>query len=115
MLKLQRMLMVLLCAGIVAAFSGCASTESGKATGGGVEKKHQSTGEYIDDAAITTKVKAALAADPLTKATQVNVETYQGVVQLSGFVDNQEMVSKAAEIAKGVEGVKSVKNNLAVK
>lgn len=114
MLKLQRMLMVLLCAGIAAAFTGCASTDSGKATGGSVEKK-QSTGEYVDDAAITTKVKSALAADPTAKATQVNVETYQGVVQLSGFVDSQESASKAVEIAKGVEGVKSVKNNMAVR
>lgn len=72
----------------------------------------RSTGEYIDDKAITAKVKAALLKDPEVKALQVKVETYNGVVQLSGFVDNPEQISRAGEVAKGVEGVKSVKNDL---
>ena len=72
----------------------------------------RSTGEYIDDKAVTAKVKAALLKDPEVKALQVKVETYNGVVQLSGFVDKPEQISRAGEIAKGVEGVKSVKNDL---
>ena len=70
------------------------------------------TGEYLDDKVVTTKVKAALLKDPEVKALQVNVETYNGVVQLSGFVDKPEQIPRAAEVAKGVEGVKSVKNDL---
>jgi osmotically-inducible protein OsmY len=69
-------------------------------------------GEVIDDSLISSKVKAAFAADPEVKATEVQVETYKGVVQLSGFVDNEQMVRRAVEIARGVKGVKSVKNNL---
>lgn len=72
----------------------------------------RSTGEYIDDKAVTAKVKAAFLKDPEVKALQVKVETYNGVVQLSGFVDKPEQISRAGEIAKGVEGVKSVKNDL---
>jgi osmotically-inducible protein OsmY len=72
----------------------------------------RSTGEYIDDKAVTAKVKAALLKDPEVKALQVKVETYNGVVQLSGFVDKPEQISRAGEVAKGVEGVKSVKNDL---
>jgi osmotically-inducible protein OsmY len=75
----------------------------------------RSTGEYIDDKAVTAKVKAALLKDPDVKALQVHVETYNGVVQLSGFVDKPEQISRAAEVAKGVEGVKSVKNDLNVR
>jgi osmotically-inducible protein OsmY len=73
------------------------------------------TGETFDDASITAKVKTQLAADDTTKAYQINVDTYRGTVQLSGFVDSQQSVDRATEIAKGVEGVKDVKNNLTVK
>jgi len=83
---------------------GCASTRS-----------HESTGEYIDDSAITTKVKAALVADKEVSALSVNVETFRGVVQLSGFADNQREISRAVSVARGVKGVKSVKNDLRVK
>lgn len=83
---------------------GCASSPS-----------RESTGEYIDDATITTKVKAALVADKEVSALQVNVETFRGVVQLSGFADNQREISRAASVARGVKGVKSVKNDLRVK
>ena len=75
----------------------------------------RSTGAYVDDKVVSTKVKAALLKDPEVKALQVNVETYQGVVQLSGFVDKSEQISRAAEVTKGVEGVKSVKNDLIVR
>jgi osmotically-inducible protein OsmY len=70
------------------------------------------TGEYVDDKVVTTKVKAALLNDPEVKGLQVNVETFNGVVQLSGFVDTPEQIPRATEVAKGVEGVKSVKNDL---
>lgn len=75
----------------------------------------RSTGEYVDDKVITTKVKAALLNDTEVKGLQVHVETFNGVVQLSGFVEKPEQISRAAEVAKGVEGVKSVKNDLHVR
>jgi osmotically-inducible protein OsmY len=77
--------------------------------------KHESTGQYIDDSVITSKVKTQLAADDFLKSFQISVETYKGVVQLSGFVDSQQAVNKAGEITRNVGGVKSVKNNLIVK
>ena len=77
--------------------------------------KHASTGEFIDDAMITGKVKAALVADPQLKATEINVETYKGTVQLSGFVSAPEEVPKAVQLVRGIEGVKSVKNDMVVK
>jgi osmotically-inducible protein OsmY len=85
----------------VLAVLGCAGTDTSR-----------STGTYIDDKTISTQVTAKLAADPATKATQIQVETYDGVVQLSGFVDSKESIPKAEEIARSVEGVKKVKNNL---
>jgi len=84
--------------------SGCAES-----------KHHESTGQYIDDSTITTKVKAAILDDPDLHVTQVNVETYQGVVQLSGFVDDHSQIKKAEQDARNVEGVRSVKNDLRVK
>ena len=75
----------------------------------------EGTGEYIDDSVITGKVKAAFAADPVVKATQVQVETFKGTVQLSGFVDSRESAQKAVEIARGVKGVKSVKNDTVIR
>lgn len=75
----------------------------------------RSTGKYIDDKVVSAKVKTALLQDPEVKALQVKVETYNGVVQLSGFVDKPEQIHRAAEVAKGVEGVKSVKNDLALR
>jgi osmotically-inducible protein OsmY len=76
---------------------------------------HEGTGEYIDDSVITSKVKAAFAADPTVKATQVKVETFKGTVQLSGFVDSRESAQRAVEIARGVKGVKSVKNDTVIR
>jgi hyperosmotically inducible protein len=78
-------------------------------------RSRESAGEYIDDATITTRVKAALVEDPQVKAREVNVETARGVVQLSGFVANAADASRAAEIARKVPGVKSVKNDIRVK
>jgi hyperosmotically inducible periplasmic protein len=75
----------------------------------------ESTGEYIDDTAITAKVKAALVADKEVSAMSVNVETFRGVVQLSGFADGQKEISRAVSVARGVKGVKSVKNDLRIK
>ena len=77
--------------------------------------KREGAGEYVDDALITTKVKAALAADPNVKATEVNVETFKGMVQLSGFVSSKESIRKAIDLARGVTGVKGVKNDMTVK
>jgi osmotically-inducible protein OsmY len=75
----------------------------------------EGTGEYIDDTVITSKVKAAFAADPAVKATQVKVETFKGTVQLSGFVDSRESAQRAVELARGVKGVKSVKNDTVIR
>jgi hypothetical protein len=75
----------------------------------------EGTGEFVDDAVITTKVKAALAADPQVKATEVKVNTFKGVVQLSGFVSSPEAARRAVEIARGVEGVREVRNDMVVK
>ena len=83
---------------------GCTSTQ-----------QHQSASEYIDDAVITTKVKAALFNDPDLSAAEINVETYNGEVQLSGFVSTQSQINQAVQVAKKVEGVRKVKNSLLVK
>lgn len=83
---------------------GCAST----ATKSG-------TGEYIDDSVITTKVKAAVLKEETLKSSEINVETFKGVVQLSGFVNSQADIAKAAQVASGVEGVMSVKNDMRLK
>lgn len=80
--------------------AGCAGTSTSRATG-----------EYVDDAVITSRVKAAFAADPSVKATEVQVETFRGTVQLSGFVDSRESAQKAVQIARQVKGVKEVRNN----
>lgn len=75
----------------------------------------ESTGEYISDTWITTKVKAALAEDPNVKATEVNVETFKGAVQLSGFVSTQAAMYQAVRVANGIRGVTSVRNDMRVK
>jgi len=89
---------------LITTFMACASTS-----------KHESSGQYIDDSVITSKVKTQLAADDFLKSFQISVETYKGVVQLSGFVDSQTAIDKAGQITRSVNGVKSVKNNLIVK
>ncbi|MBP7063153.1 BON domain-containing protein [Ferrovibrio sp.] len=77
--------------------------------------RQESTGEYVDSAAITTKVKAAILNEPSLKSLQISVETFKDAVQLSGFVDSSASRAKAGEITRNVEGVKSVKNDLVVK
>ena len=89
---------------LIASFAACASTS-----------KQEGAGEYVDDSVITTKVKSQLAADDFLKSFEISVETYKGIVQLSGFVDSQQAVDKAGEIARSVQGVKSVENDLNVK
>lgn len=76
---------------------------------------HRGTGEYIDDAAITTRVKTAFAADPQVKATEVQVETFRGTVQLSGFVDSPDSAARAAQLAREVPGVKEVRNSMVIR
>ena len=78
-------------------------------------RTHESTGEYVDDSVITTKVKALLAEDDFLRSFQISVETFKGTVQLSGFVNSQQAVDKAGQIARSVKGVSSVKNSLIVK
>jgi len=75
----------------------------------------ESTGEYVDDAAITTKVKTKILQDPNLKVLQINVETFKGVVQLSGFVNSSEAADRAVQVARGVEGVQRVENKMTVK
>lgn len=78
-------------------------------------RKKESAGEYVDDASITAKVKAAVLGDDSLKSTEINVETYKGIVQLTGFVRSRADIDKAVQVAKGVKGVKSVKNDMIVK
>jgi osmotically-inducible protein OsmY len=75
----------------------------------------RSTGEFIDDSTIANKVKVALYADKEVSGTQVEVEVYRGTVQLSGFVDHAAQAQKAVQIARGVDGVKEVRNSLIIK
>jgi osmotically-inducible protein OsmY len=85
-------------------FVGCASTT-----------KHEGSGEYVDDTVITTKVKTAILEAPSLKSSEINVETFKGVVQLSGFVKSNADINKAIEVARGVKGVTSVKNDMRLK
>jgi len=80
---------------------------------GGPQK--ESTGEYVDDTVITTKVKTAILNEPSLKVAEINVETFKGIVQLSGFVSSQADINKAVGVARGVGGVKSVKNDMRLK
>jgi osmotically-inducible protein OsmY len=77
--------------------------------------QQEGTGEYIDDTVITTKVKAAIIKDDDLKATEINVETFKGVVQLSGFVSSKQAAQKAVELTRSISGVKSVVNKMTVK
>jgi len=84
--------------------AGCAPTAT-----------HEGTGEYVDDSVITTKVKASIFNEPSLKSTEINVETFKGTVQLSGFVAQPGDITKAGEIARSVKGVTGVKNDIHVK
>jgi hyperosmotically inducible protein len=97
----------MLAATLALAIAACATTEG---------EKKQTAGSYIDDATVTAKVKTAIASDVGVKAaSNVNVETFEGTVQLSGFADSQDQASKAVAAAKKVGGVRSVKNDIRIK
>jgi len=89
---------------MLSAVVGCASTA-----------KQESTGQYVDDSAITAGVKAAILNAPTLKVSEINVETFKGTVQLSGFVSSAENIGTASSVARSVNGVKSVKNDLRLK
>jgi len=95
---------ILVLAIVVASVWGCGSTAT-----------KEGTGEYVDDSVITTKVKTAIFNDSSLKVNEINVETFKGVVQLSGFVRSQADIDKAVQVARGVGGVKSVKNDMRLK
>ena len=93
------------------ALGGCASQREASSP-----PPSRSVGEFTSDAALTAKVKTALAsATGLGSAVNINVQTNRGVVQLNGFVDSQDKIERAIEVARGVEGVRSVENNLSAK
>ena len=104
MIFAKRISTYFLAATLVAVFAGCASTAT-----------KEGTGEYIDDTVITTKVKAAILNEPTLKSAEINVETFKGVVQLSGFVKEQASAVKAGELTRAIKGVTSVKNDIRMK
>ena len=104
MKQLGKYLSALFMAFVLITAVGCASTS-----------KQEGTGEYVDDSVITTKVKAAMLNEPTLKSAEINVETFKGVVQLSGFVSSQAAANKAVEVARSVGGVKSVRNDMRMK
>ncbi len=89
---------------LLGGLTGCASTG-----------KQESTGQYMDDTAITAKVKAAIFEDPSLKSAEINVETFKGRVQLSGFVTSRAAIDRGVAVARGVGGVSSVANDMRVK
>jgi osmotically-inducible protein OsmY len=100
-MKLTNRFVTFILAILLASLLGCAGTS-----------KQEGTGEYLDDTVITTKVKAAIFNEPSLKSAQINVETFKGTVQLSGFVSSRADINKAVEVARGVKGVTSVKNDM---
>lgn len=104
MKQLRKYLSALFLATTLVSVVGCASTA-----------KQEGTGEYVDDSVITTKVKAAILNEPTLKVAEINVETFKGVVQLSGFVASSAAANKAVDLARAVRGVKSVKNDMRLK
>lgn len=104
MIKLHNSIILLVCIGLITLFAGCAATQD-----------RESTGQYVDDSVITTKVMTAIYDEPSLKVFQIGVETVNGVVQLNGSVNSERSVKKAGDIAGRVEGVIGVRNNLTVK
>lgn len=104
MKRAARHLAAIFLAVTLVSFVGCASTSA-----------REGSGEYVDDTVITTKVKAAILNEPTLKVADINVEIFKGVVQLSDFVDSRTDIDKAAEVARGVGGVKSVKSDMRLK
>ena len=103
-MKNLRIVSSLIAALMLTTVVGCASTD-----------KKESVGEYVDDTVITTAVKAAIVNEPSLKVSEINVETFKGVVQLSGFVASADSVATASTVARSVKGVKSVKNDIRLK
>src|SRR5262245_43964900 len=103
-------LTTLLAAAVLAGGAACAPTSTSTST-----STRESPAEYTSDAALTARVKTALISEPGVKSTQINVETARGVVSLSGFVDSQDMASKAVNAAQRVSGVREVKNDMRVR
>ena len=103
-MRFKKTILAFFVALFMASLAGCASTQ-----------KHSSAAEYIDDAVITTKVKAALLGDPDLSAAEINVETYNGEVQLSGFVSTKAQIAQAVKPARADDGVRAVKNSLQLK
>ena len=103
-MKQLKSLAMLFLAALMLSIVGCASTPTQEGTGG-----------YVDDSVITTKVKAAIFNEPSLKSAEINVETFKGVVQLSGFVSTQANIYKAAEVARSVNGVTNVRNDMRLK
>lgn len=104
MKSMIKQLSAFLMAAMMVALVGCASTAT-----------QEGTGEYVDDSVITAKVKAAFVNEPSLKATEINVETFKGTVQLSGFVANANSIGKAVEVTRSIKGVKNVKNDIRLK
>ena len=103
-MKIFTSVSTLIAALMLTAVVGCASTA-----------KQESTGQYVDDTVITTSVKAAIFNEPSLKVAEINVETFKGVVQLSGFVRSDDNIATAVRIARSVNGVRSVKNDMRLK
>jgi osmotically-inducible protein OsmY len=99
--QIKRSVSAVVIAVVLATAAGCTST-----------LPKESAGEYIDDAVITTKVKASLLDQPTLKSTDIRVETFKGTVNLGGYVAAQSQIDKAGEVARGVNGVRAVKNDL---
>lgn len=100
----QRFSILLLAAAAFTGLVGCASTST-----------QESTGQYVDDTAITAKVKTAIFNDASLKSAEINVETFKGVVQLSGFVNSAADIQRAAQLVQGISGVRSVRNDMRLK
>jgi osmotically-inducible protein OsmY len=103
-MKQLKLISILLGAIALTSIVGCASTN-----------KQESAGQYVDDSAITTRVKTTIFNDPYLKSTEINVETFKGRVQLSGFVNSQAAINRAVVVTQGVAGVTSVKNDMQLK
>lgn len=111
-MKQSKYISAIILTAALAVTAGCAATAKNDGTS---TTKHESTGDYIDDAVITTKVKAAILNEESLKSAEINVETYKGVVQLSGFVSSDADIARAVQVTRGVKGVTSVKNDMRLK
>ena len=103
-MRLSNRFVTLIFAILLASVLGCAGTPT-----------KEGTGEYFDDSVITTKVKAAIFDEPSLKSAEINVETFKGVVQLTGFVSSRASIDKAVAVARSVKGVTSVRNDMRLK